>query len=97
VLEQRDRERKNKERSALREPKTNWYSHYRNRDIEGSPRQKLVRFLFMHGVGTSGMPGEDLIIQCKAGYYVPELSPLEQPLEALADELYTLGHYLLSR
>jgi uncharacterized CHY-type Zn-finger protein len=61
--------------------KQDFYSGYTYRNLENTPKQLLVRFLVMHGVGQSGYPGEELIIQVKSGYLVPELSPIENPLE----------------
>jgi hypothetical protein len=74
-----------------------WQSTYTYRNLEGTPKQKLVRFLVSHGVGQSGYPGEHVITLAKSGFYINETFSNASSLNGLGDELFKLGHYLLSR
>src|SRR5215472_11363554 len=45
-----------------------FYSTYNYRNLESTPKQKLVRFLVSHDIGTQGTPGEDIILHVKSGF-----------------------------
>ncbi len=74
-----------------------WFSTYFYRDLESTPRQRLVRFLIAHGVGKVGEPGENVIIRAKNNFYSSEMMPHPDPMWALAEDLKELGHYKLSQ
>ena len=76
--------------------KTHKQSTYWHRNLEASPRQKVVRFLVMHSIGQSGFPGENVILLAKSGFFTPGISPHSEPIEVLAMNLQELGHYKLA-
>jgi hypothetical protein len=77
--------------------KQGFYSTYNYRGLEATLKQKLVRFLVSHSIGEVGLPGEEILIHVKSGFYVPGLSYHSDPLALLINDLKQIGHHRLAQ
>jgi hypothetical protein len=77
--------------------KQGFYSTYNYRGLEATLKQKLLRFIAIHGVGQAGEPGEKIILHVKSGFYVPGLSYHGDPLALLINDLKHIGHHRLAQ